>query len=137
MDTTVELKPVSPAALAAYRKHKTRIVENVVARALEQPAEVAQHGDDAERIVTAGIEFTAQVLESVMQVGDPALLDYQLSWAQDRLPHDGVSPAFVLSRFRNFADSVAQTLAPEHAQEVNQWVNWLINRQQALVNAAA
>ncbi len=133
MDTTVEMKPVSPAALAAFRKTKNKIVGYVVATALENPAEVAHHRDDAERIVTAGIEFTAQVLESVMQVGDPALLDYQLSWAADRLPHDGVSAAFVLNRFRNFASSVDLFLAPEHAKEVNRWVNWLVTRQQALV----
>ncbi len=130
-------KPASAAAMADYRRHKRKIIEFVVAEALKNPADVAHHGVEAERIVTAGLEFTADTIETVMQVGDPALFEFQLSWAQDRLPHDGVSPAFVLARFRQFASGVALFLAPEHAQEVNPWIEHLIQGQATVVQQTA
>jgi hypothetical protein len=105
----------------------------VVARSLERHAEVSQHGEQAERLITAGIEFTTQTLEAVLQLGDPTLMEFQLTWARDRLPHDGVAPAHLLARLRIYAQVVAEMLTAEQAREVNPYLNWMIERQQELM----
>ncbi|MCX6033260.1 MAG: hypothetical protein NT169_28765 [Chloroflexi bacterium] len=128
--------PISPETLKAFQARRAEINRLVVARALERRDEVAQHGEQAEELITAGIEFTTQMLETAMQFGDITTLDYQLAWAWDRLPHDGVAPAHLLSRFQIYADVVASLLPAHQASEVTPYLDWMIARQQELMGGA-
>lgn len=52
--------------------------------------DIVQHGDEAEKLLKIGMEYITKMLESAMSLGEISLLKDQLSWACDRLPHDGV-----------------------------------------------
>ncbi len=128
MQTLAVVPPVSAQALAAFRGASQSIIERVVARSLARTDEVVQHGDVAERLITSGIRFTTQMLDAAMAVGEVALLEDQLAWAMDRLPHDGVAPEHILNRLRFYAEAVQELLPAEHAAEVLPFVNWMIAR---------
>jgi hypothetical protein len=128
------LPPVSPAALAAFRQARDGIGREVVARSLARHDEVAHHGEDAERLMAAGIGYTTRMLEAAMVVGQVALLEDQLQWAMDRLPHEGVVPAHILGRLRIYAEVVEERLPREHAAEVNRYVQWMIARMAELLD---
>lgn len=125
--------PVSAAALAAFRKEKQAIIQEAAARSLARRDEVAHHGDEAERLITSGLEFTTRMVDAAMKMGEVALLDDQLTWAMDRLPHDGVSPEHVLKRFRIYRQVVEEHLPAAHAAEVVRFLEWMIARQQELL----
>ena len=126
---------VSPATVAVFAAERSRIIEMTVARSLER-TEVAQHGQDAERLLTIGLDFTTQAIMIAMQLVNPALLDQQLQWGNTRLPHDGVSAEQLLQRFQILAEVITETLASLDAQAVNSYVNRLIQREAALVQGA-
>ena len=126
---------VSPATVAAFTAERSRIIQMTVARSLKR-TEVAQHGEDAEHLLTIGLDFTTQAIMIAMQLVNPALLDQQLQWGNTRLPHDGVSAGQLLQRFQILAEVIAETLAPLEAQAVNCYVDRLIQREAALVQGA-
>jgi hypothetical protein len=123
---------VSAEALAAFRAASQSIVDRVVARSLAHRDDVVQHGEAAGPLITSGIRFTTQMLEAAMAVGEVALLEDQLAWALDRLPH-GVSPEHVLKRFRIYGEVVQELLPAQYAAEILPFVDWLIARQQAVM----
>lgn len=127
--TPIEPSRVSPEALAALAAARETIIRTV----LERTHEVAHHGDEAERILSAGLEFTTRMLETAMQLHQPGLLDQQIDWAYERLPHDSTVPEHILSRFQIYAEVVGALLPAPHAEAVNQFVNRMIVRQQALM----
>jgi hypothetical protein len=126
---------VSAQALAAFRENKEAINREVVARSLARTEETAHHGAEAERLITSGIEFTTRMLDSAMAVGEIALLEDQLTWAMERLPHDGVVPRFVLNRLEIYREVVEACLPAPYASEVGRVVGWMTDRQQELVQA--
>jgi hypothetical protein len=136
MRDTITLTRVSPETLAAFRAHRAHLIETVVEWSLARPEEVVQHGAGARRVLAAGLEFTTQILEAVMQVGELGLLDYQLQWARDRLPHEGVAPAHLLARLEIYAQVVSGLLPAVQAAEVNRYVEWMIARQRQLMEDA-
>jgi hypothetical protein len=128
-----ELKRVSPGALAEFKKFQPNIIKLIVERSIEHKEDVAQHGDRAAEILTSGLEFTTKALETSMQLHNVDLLEYQLQWAWDRLPHDNVQAKHLVSRFKIMAGVIEETLTPQNAAEVNQFVTWLIERQNELI----
>ena len=62
MSKLADFKRVSPQALAAFQLQRANIIRTVVAKSLEHLDEVSQHGDQAEQILTTGLEFTTQAL---------------------------------------------------------------------------
>lgn len=127
----MEVHPVSEAALAAFRARQDDINRQVVARALAQQDEVAHHGPEAAQIMTAGIAFMTQMLDAALQFNDTAALGFQLDWANERLPHDGVAAEHLLHRFQMYADVVADLLPAGHAAEINQYLDWMCAQQRA------
>ncbi len=127
--------PASPAAVAAFEHACPEIERAVVALALRFPAEVAQHGPAAPQVLSAGLGFLSQMLLAALTVNDVGLLAYQLQWAKDRLPHDGVQPAHLLHRLNLYASAVEAHLPPALAAEINGYVHWLIAEQTRLMAA--
>ena len=134
MEKRERIARVSAEALTAFREEKEAITQEVAARSLARREEVAHHGEEAESLITSGIEFTTRMLETAMTMGEVALLDDQLTWAMDRLPHDGVSPEHVLERFRIYRQVVEECLPAAHAAEVVRFLEWMIARQQELLH---
>jgi len=124
---------ISVEALSAFRKASSVIIQETVARSLERKDELIQHGENSENLLTAGLEFTTRMLDAAMATGEIPLLEDELTWARERLPHEGVAPQHVLSRLRIYRDVVNEILAPEYAREVTQFLDWMISRQQDLI----
>jgi MerR family transcriptional regulator, light-induced transcriptional regulator len=137
MSDTLELERVLPEALAAFQAQRLNIVRATVARSLENQAEVAQHGAQAEELLTTGLDFTTQALEVAMRLHNTDMLEYQLQWGNERLPHDGVAPEQLLHRFEILSQVIEATLPAPYAQGITPFVQWLMARQRELISAAA
>jgi hypothetical protein len=74
------------------------------------------------------------MLDTAMTTGEIALLEDQLTWAMDRLPHEGVKPECTLHRLQIYVDVVQEILPDHQAEEINQFIKWMIQRQQELMN---
>jgi hypothetical protein len=136
MDRVDDLPRVSPEALAAFKVNRQTIIDEVVERSMARKDEVRHHGARAKPTLATGLAFTSDMLETAMSLDEITLLDNALRWAIARLPHDGVMPEHILSRFRIYADVVAETLPSAHAEQINTFVNWMIERQQQLIAQA-
>jgi hypothetical protein len=68
-----------------------------------------------------------------MQVHSAEMLEHQLQWAWDRLPHDGVQHAHLVSRFQIIAQVINSDLPSQNAQEIDPFVQWMIERQNQLI----
>jgi hypothetical protein len=134
MSSKKYLPAISPEALASFKEKSPLIIKETVKRSLKRDKEVAHHGDQAEKLITSGLEFTTRMLEAAMGMGEISLLEDELSWAQDRLPHDGVEMEHVLSRFKIYRDVVKDTLPPEYAAEVNGFIEWMIVHQKEIID---
>jgi hypothetical protein len=123
---------VSRAALEAFRSGAPRLVAETAARALARAGEVTHHGADARRLITSGIEFTVRMMDAAMAAGESALLEDELRWSLDRLPHDGVATEHVLARFGLLRDVVLEHLPPASAEEITKVIGWMMNRMREL-----
>ena len=133
MANNSELPLVTPVTLAAFEAQRGELVKKTVARAMARPQEVAQHGVEAEQLLTVGLDFTTQALAVAMRLRDGEMLDQQLRWGNDRLPHDGVSAVQVLHRLEDLAEVVSATLAEGDAAVVNAYVKRMIGQERALI----
>jgi hypothetical protein len=130
MPSQNELPAVSPETLKAFRAEAPQIIKESVARALLVKADVIQHGDQAESLITAGLQFTTRMLDSAMSVGATALLGDKLAWAKDRLPHDGVSMQQVSSRLKIMREIVLHKLPLKEAAETVAYLDWMLKRME-------
>jgi len=96
--------------------------------------EIAHHGQEAQQLISSGIRFTTKMLTTAMATGEISLLEDQLTWAKDRLRHEGVKPEHLLHRLQIYSDVVQEILPEYQAQEINQFIKWMIQRQQELMN---
>lgn len=133
MGNTDLLPSVSSEAMRAFKASRQAIIDEVVERSMARKDEVAHHGAQARVTLVAGLTFTTDMLETAMGFGEPELLDNQLRWAIDRLPHDGVMPEHVLNRFKIYAQVVTEMLPQSHADEINAFLSWMIERQEQLM----
>jgi len=128
-----KLPPISPEALASFHENRDTLIRETVTRSLKRDHEVLQHGEKAPKLLTIGLDFTTKMLEAAMSMGEVALLEDELKWAKDRLPHDGVEMEQVLHRFKIYRDVIQETLPLEYANEITAFMDWMINYQQALM----
>jgi hypothetical protein len=133
MSNEQSIPPVSAEALAAFREKQETITEQVAERSLAREQEVAHHGEDAERLIKSGLTFTTRMLDAAMAVGEVSLLEDQMTWAMERLPHDGVVPAHILNRLRIYRRVVRETLPERHASEIEPYLTWMIARMDELL----
>lgn len=61
--------------------------------------------------VKAGVLFTLRMLEAVAAVGDGILLEDQMRWALDRLPHDGIPPRMLARNLEVLREVLREEMA--------------------------
>ncbi len=127
---------VSIDALNCFRKLSSDIINEVVERLIHVEKDVSHHGDKKYEILTSGINMTTQMLDNAMAIHEPALLDEQLKWAIVRLPNDGVRPEHIYNMFKIYIDVVNNLLPENFADEVNNFVKWMLKRQKELMDEA-
>jgi len=130
------LGPVSRDVLLALEDAQSDVVRTVVQRAVARTAALAGDSVDG-RVISQGMTFVLRMLSAAMGVGAIALLDDELSWGWDRLPHDGVSPEHVLANFGLLRQVLDERLAPQHAAAIAPYVEWMITRQAEMIQNAA
>jgi hypothetical protein len=123
-----ELTAISKESLAAFRAASPEIIRETVALALLCKNDVAQHGDQAEKLITSGLEFTTRMLDSAMTFGSTALISDELLWAKDRLPHDKVSMQQVSNRMKIYRNAILSKLPHTQANEVIAYIDWMTAR---------
>lgn len=128
-----EITPISPEALTSFQKNRDTLIKETVKRSLKRQNEVLQHGGKASELLTTGLEFTTKMLEAAMSMGEVALLEDELKWAQDRLPHDGVQMEHVFNRFKIYREVINETLPSGYANEINTFIDWMISYQHDLM----
>ncbi|MFA6448112.1 MAG: hypothetical protein WCX65_01470 [bacterium] len=122
------LAPITAGALEAFRAASAVIIRETVRRSMEFSAEVEHHGAQAEQLITIGLQFTTRMLEAVMVSGQVSLLEDQMEWALERLPHDGVQAAHMANRLEIYAKVVGETLSQDQAAEIVPYFKWMIAR---------
>lgn len=127
------LSAIPPETLSAFQDKAPEIIKESVQRSLKNKNDIVQHGDEAEKLLKIGMEYITKMLESAMSVGEIFLLKDQLSWAFDRLPHDGVEMEHLLSRFNIYRDVVDEKLPKKHSHEINRYLDWMIDYQKELI----
>lgn len=128
-----KLAPIYPEALESFQENRNIIIKETVSRSLKRDHEVDHHGEKAPELLTTGLEFTTKMLEAAMSMGEVALLEDELKWAQDRLPHDGVQMEHVLNRFKIYREVINETLPSGYANEINTFIDWMISYLQDLM----
>ncbi|MGB9201863.1 hypothetical protein, partial [Methanobacterium sp.] len=123
----------SKEAMVAFNEASPKIIKETVICSLEREDEVVQYGNDAQNILTTGLKFTTQMLESAMYIGEIPILEDQLLWAKDKLPADGVEMEHILVRLRIYREIIIEILSNEHANEIIPFVDWMIERQNELI----
>jgi hypothetical protein len=133
MSAKNDLPAISKEGLAAFRAAAPAIVRETAAQALSYTADVAQHGEQAASIITAGLEFTIRMLDSAMAVGATLLLEDELVWAKVRLPHDGVSMQQVAKRLKLMRQICLAKLPSSYGSEVVRYIDWMAERLETIV----
>lgn len=132
--TETQLPPISKEALASFQENRDAIIKETVSQSLKIDHEVEHHGEKAPQLLTTGLEFTTKMLEAAMITGEVVLLEDELKWAKDRLPHDGVQMEHVINRFEIYRGVVNETLPSDYASEIITFIDWMINYQRALIS---
>ncbi len=128
-----DLPAISPQALKAFRAAAPEIIKETMQQSMRCKEDIAQHGDQAESLITAGLGFTTHMLDSVMAFGATALMTDELTWAADRLPHDGVTMQQVTNRLKIYRQIVIDKLSPGDSHEVAEYIDWMIVRLESPV----
>lgn len=123
-------KAISQGAMKAFNSEKNQIETAVVNRSMKDKEDIIQHGENAENILTSGINFTSEIMASIMMTGDPELLKDQISWSNERLVYDGVKPKHIKKRLRYFIIEIEDRLPEEYASEIAPYFKWMINNFQ-------
>jgi hypothetical protein len=133
MSNENNIPSISKEAMAAFQEAGKKIIKETVFRSIDREDEILQLGNDAEKILTAGLEFTTKMLESAMFMGEIPILEDGLLWAKDKLPADGIEMEHILVRLRIYREVIIETLAREHANEITPFLDWMIKRQDELI----
>lgn len=114
------------SGLSEFAEKKAEIISEVVRRSLEFKSEVAQHGPTAKNVLGTGFAFTLDAIQAAMEFGEPKLLQHQIEWAVDRLPHDNVQPDHLSHRFKIFKEVIAESFSADRAKIIHAYFDVLI-----------
>jgi hypothetical protein len=116
------------AALAEFRKEKDDLVAETISRRMESNAEFEHLGGKANDIMVAGFGFLNRMLETVLEFDEFAIMEHQLEWSENRLPHDGVSGLMLLNNLRAYRQVVEERLSPTGGREVMRVLDRIVAR---------
>lgn len=128
-----ELQPVNNIVIEDVQKNKALIISKAVERSLLLGEDVAGHGAEAPALLNAGFDFTLKMLESIMLAGSVDLMEDQLSWAETRLPYDGVFPEHLFRRFKILSEVMEELLSRNHWPQIRPYLDWMIKKQEDVV----
>lgn len=107
------------ATAAALRRAGGQILAAATARCVAA-------GDTDSDLIIAGYGYVLRMLDAALVAGAPELLDAQVSWADERQPHDGVTPAQLRSRLRHMAAALRASLPAPHGALAASYIERLV-----------
>jgi hypothetical protein len=123
---------VEPAAVAEFIEKTYEIKKNILEKAITLfPDALPQDGPE---VLEAGLDFILKGFASAMEMGELKIMDYQIEWGMDRLPHDGVSSLNVLATFRLVGEVVNELLSPGHAHQVQLYIDWSLAKIESMIS---
>ncbi|MBN2737493.1 MAG: hypothetical protein JXR70_10970 [Spirochaetales bacterium] len=134
MNLPDSLKPCTDKSIEMFKHAADEIIEKAVSITMDSIADAKQMGSDAREKIISGFHMIHYMLESIMIIGDPALMTDQLNWGKDRLSTQGISPHFVLSTLEIYRDIINRVLPGENAVEIIPYIKWMIDYQKLLIN---
>ena len=114
-------------ALQEFRKQQNQLVEKTVARLMEAKADFAHMGDKAESKMLAGFGFINRMLETTMEFDEIAIMEHQLEWSANRLPHDGVPMPIMIKTLHVYRQVIEENLSAESSQRIGQQLEWMVS----------
>jgi hypothetical protein len=136
-EESTDIAPVSHNTLEAFKLEMPLIQKEVVRRSLEREDEIEHHGQEAERIMEAGVGFVTRMLEAAMTVGGTSLLDDQAAWARNRLPHEGVRMQHIINRLTIYSDVVGEMMSSQQVEEIVPYIEHLKSSLQSQIPASS
>jgi hypothetical protein len=121
---------VDSSTIASFKKLKNSIIDQTVADIMRHTRYMEELGSAAEEKIRSGLDFTIEVLISVMSLGDKNLLEDQLTWAKDRLPHDGVQSDHIMENLKLLAGVIKDLMTEKDAESIVPYVEWMIKRME-------
>lgn len=120
------------AVLAEFHREKDDLVAKTISQRMESKTEFEHFGGKANDIMTAGFGFLNRMLETVMEFDEFAIMEHQLEWSMNRLPHDGVPASMLLNNMRIYRQVVEENLSPASSREVVRVLDRMIDRLEYL-----
>jgi hypothetical protein len=121
---------VDRSTIASFKKLKNSIIDQAVADIMRYTKSMEELGSAAEEKIRSGLGFTIEILISVMSLGDKNLLEDQLNWAKDRLPHDGVQPDHIMENMKILAGVINDLMTEKDAESIVPYMEWMIKRME-------
>ncbi len=123
------LDPVSPESIELFNKLKQSIVDQAVDTAMKNSEDLPELGEDVRSRFAVGMDFVMRMLEAAMMTfGEPAILEDEVSWALDRLTHDGVLPNHLVLSLTTLKHVIDQNMEDKHAEQINAYIDRMIHR---------
>lgn len=101
---------------AFFENNEHHINERFVALMMKEMPDHEGFGDQTESKYRAGSRFLTPVIQTALVTGTPAILDYQMEWAKDRLPQDN-HPLPKLKQALTLYKQIIDELFPEKLVE--------------------
>jgi hypothetical protein len=99
---------------------------------MESKTDFQHFGEKAEDVMKVGFGFLNRMLETALEFDETAVLEHQLEWSMNRLPHDGVPAPMLLNNVRAYRQVIEANLSPESSREIGRILDWMLNRLEEL-----
>jgi len=123
---------VNNSTTASFKKLKNTLIDRAAANIMLHTKSMDTLGNTAEEKIRSGLDFTIEVLISVMSLGDVNLLEDQLNWAKDRLPHDGIEPEHIMENMKILAGVINELMTKTDADSIAPYMQWMIKRMERM-----
>jgi hypothetical protein len=118
--------------IASFKRLKNSLIDRAVSNIMLHSRSMDELGDTAEEKIRSGLDFTIEVLISVMSLADVNLLEDQLNWAKDRLPHDGIQPDHIMENMKILSGVINELMTETDADSIVPYLEWMIKRMERL-----
>ena len=132
MSEPIKLLPVQEETVKAFSTAREEITQKATDAALERSPKTGPERINLKEKYSKGLQMLGMVLESVICVGEKALLLDQLDWGKTRLPHEGISPEEVLENLKIYRATIREVLSEKHAETILPYLDFLIAGQNGI-----
>ena len=135
MSESIKLLPVQEETVKAFSAAVGEITRKATEVAFERSPKKGPERINLKEKYSKGLQMVGHILESVICVGEKALLLDQLDWGKTRLPHEGISPEQVLENFKIYRATIREVLEEKYSSEILPYLDFLITGQEKITRS--